>query len=357
MEKENNYSIISCKDKNGLKAYQGSFIKNELPKELALLEWFHLKNPVKEMFIDFAVPMNNEAEIAAIYAVFPIYFTIMGKKVKATQSIDTLTDLQHRGKGLFNQLAKSVYQKSINENYSLVYGFPNDQSASGFFKKLEWKSLGTAPFLIKPLRTKYFIKQKVKSLFIQKLLPNIPLSISKKVKFLKGNTIVNIEKFDEPFTALWQSFTQGKIIGITRDADYLNWRFKEKPFEEYICKGFYAENELKGFVVYCVKEKHEGKIGYIMELIYDLNSPSVGKDLLQFACNEITKKGADVILAWNLNHSTNHPVFKKLHFWGLPEKLRPIKLFFGVRSYDVSMDVDLYNSKNWYLSYCDSDTV
>jgi hypothetical protein len=352
------YNFISCSNEADLLLYQKSFIKNDLPKELEPLKWLHLSNPLGEMYVDFAIEDNNPEEVAAIYAVFPVQFSVMQDSVKATQSIDTLTDINHRGKGLFNNLAQSVFKKSSEKGCSFVYGFPNDQSAHGFFKKLGWVNLGEAPFIFKPLRAKYFLNTKIKSAYLQELIPDFKLSFVKERKQY-GNSIEikTIEKFSNEYNNLWDSFSFGKLVAVKRDAAYLNWRFIEKPFENYVCKALYENSVLQGFVVFCIKEKHNGKIGYIMELIYSPNNFSAGKLLLEHAVGCLNSLNADLLLAWNLKHSQNSQAYKALKFFSLPSKLRPIKLFFGVRSFNSELDNNLYNNTNWYLSYADSDTV
>jgi hypothetical protein len=67
--------------------------------------------------------------------------------------------------------------------------------------------------------------------------------------------------------------------------------------------------------------------------------------------------GADMALAWCFSHSPNARAYAKVGFVPLPERLRPIELHVGVRVLDESLFDVLTNQENWYLSYCDSDTV
>src|SRR5690606_22134923 len=113
-------------------------------------------------------------------------------------------------------LATSVYEKAKNKNIKLVYGFPNGNSIYGFQKKLEWQVLDPVPFLIKPLRSKYFTKR----LPFLKFLPNIPLSFS-KFKANKKYLIENKNEFTNEASALWENFAEDIKVSVNRDKEYL----------------------------------------------------------------------------------------------------------------------------------------
>jgi len=95
-----------------------------------------------------------------------------------------------------------------------------------------------------------------------------------------------------------------------------------------------------------------------MDLIYDPSMPVAGTKLLQYAIKYLKSSKADLVLAWNLKQSPNHKLFRKSLFFKIPEKLQSIKLFFGACLFDVEINKkDFFNANNWYISYCDSDTV
>lgn len=75
---------------------------------------------------------------AAYYGVFPIICEFSGKKVLCAQSADTMTHKEHRGKGLFVDLAKKTYQLAQEVGIQFIFGFPNQNSYPGFIKKLNW---------------------------------------------------------------------------------------------------------------------------------------------------------------------------------------------------------------------------
>ncbi|MEZ4238042.1 MAG: hypothetical protein R3F59_18230 [Myxococcota bacterium] len=106
-----------------------------------------------------------------------------------------------------------------------------------------------------------------------------------------------------------------------------------------------------------VQDKHGGRVGYVMEVLHVPDDHRAGEILLGAALDDLVASGADVALAWCLEHSPNRTTYRRLGFRSLPESVRPIELHFGVRALDAPPDAALGNRRNWYLSYLDSDTV
>ncbi|MGX9985372.1 GNAT family N-acetyltransferase [Soonwooa purpurea] len=331
--------------------FKSCFDQNGSPKSKDKIVWQFLGNPIEDKFVDIAYDNENH-KVAAIYAIFPVKFKINESIVLASQSLDTITDIDYRGKGLFIRLAMSVYEKAKNKDIKLVYGFPNGNSIHGFKKKLDWQVLDPVPFLIKPLKTKYF-STKIKAI---SWFPNVNIGFKKTIS---NNVIIKEENtFSDEVNIIWKKFSQSLKIGINRDKEYLNWRYIQKPNEDYkILHAYNNSGGYIGFIVYCVKGKHGGKIGYIMEYLYDPDYKIEAENLMKEAVNRIISTNADCILAWCMEHSDNYKTYRNVGFYEMPKKLRPIELHFGVCSFDNSLNTIINNRKNWYLSYSDSDTV
>lgn len=327
------------------------FEKNNSVKTLEKIHWQFLDTPSNKTLVDIAIDKEID-KVAAVYAVSPVHFQIGGSKMLACQSLDTMTDVDYRGKGLFVKLAKDVYEKATEDGLKLVYGFPNGNSIHGFVKKLEWQVLDPVPFLIKPLNSSYFTK-KIKPLA---WLPNVKIAFSGK-----KNTHIRIEnnkEFPVEVNKIWGQFSKNIEVSVCRDKAYLDWRYLQKPDEDYqILHAYTEDNKYIGLMVYCIKEKHGGKIAYIMEYLFDPEFEKQAGELMKVALNNCILSKADCILSWCLEHSPNFGHHKKFGFFNMPEKLRPIELHFGVRAFDQSLANLINDRRNWYLSYSDSDTV
>jgi hypothetical protein len=114
--------------------YKHAFNENEsldFLKKKYNTSFFGLKN------LGF-IAYSSSNEPAAYYGAFPVKAQFDGKEILLAQSGDTMTHLDHRGKGLFITLAKMTYDLAKQSGVEFIFGFPNDNSYPGFVKKLDW---------------------------------------------------------------------------------------------------------------------------------------------------------------------------------------------------------------------------
>ncbi|MDX2009475.1 MAG: GNAT family N-acetyltransferase [Myxococcaceae bacterium] len=336
--------------------YKATFDRNGSPRSLEHLQWQFIRNPTGRLNVEFAQAEGSE-KLAAIYATMPVDLRVEGEVLPACQSLDTLTDVDFRGQGLFVKMAQAVFGRAETNGDACVYGFPNGNSAHGFFERLGWTRLDPVPFMVLPLRLNYFLRRLPRVGRAFSRLPGVPLAVVHAPKLPFHREFRPILQFGPDADDIWTQFAAGIPVAVHRDQRYLNWRLVEKPRERYQRVGLFENGQLRGFVAWCTKEKHGGHIGYVLELLHAPSAPDVARSLLQFAVSEMRRSGAEVVLAWNLEHSPNHSAFRSTGFRKLPERLRPIELHVGVRPLRAPATANIGNRLNWYLSYLDSDTV
>jgi hypothetical protein len=342
-----------------LELFQACFARNNpRARTLDSLRWQYLANTTPHLFVDLAVP-QNEDRVAAIYASLPGWMQVRGERRLAQQSLDTLTDVDFRGKGLFITLAQQTFARAASQGSALIYGFPNGNSAHGFFKKLGWVSLDPVPFLLRPLRLSYAADRLKLPKALGALVPRMPLVAPFGRHRRKG--VRELSAADPRMTQLWNRFSERIGIAVDRDDAYLQWRVYDRPDGDYRTLVF--ENEdgsaLRAMCVFTLKEKHGGRIGYLMELLHDrtVGGMRAASHLLGLAVREMSDAGADSVLGWSLPHSPNYPIYVRHAFFPLPKRLRPVELHFGVRAFDRSIASTAEQRSAWYLSYLDADTV
>jgi hypothetical protein len=356
-EKQTQYDIVKgIGSDEELEKYRQCFLFNGSEKSMDNLKWMHQQNLRGLNSIYYGIDRESQ-EIAGIHAYLPVILTCMGKIVNGMQSFDTLTDKRHRSRGLFIKLATKVVKEESLKNNELVYAFPNDNSLPGYINKLGFTYFGEVPFLIKPFRISYFINKILKRREAYIPDSNCNILIPQQSGLNEHFEIKEISEFDEKYNELYNAVTPQINIGINRNAAFMNWRYIAKPGAIYARYGLYEQNQLTGVVVFTLKNKHGGKIGYVMELLYDPKNEKAGNYLLQFCSGTLKKNDADVVLAWCFDHSFNYACFRRNGYYKFPEKLRPQKLGFITKTLNSKNTKDIYNIKNWYLSYSDSDTV
>lgn len=336
---------------------KAAFERNGFARSSAQLTWQYLHNPTGKLFVDFAIPSTDTARVAAIYSVMPVFVRLNGQVVLGTQSLDTLTDVDFRGKGLFTKMALNVFSRCERNGVACVYGFPNGSSAPGFFKKLGWARLDPVPFLVRPLRANFILRRLGPLKALAERLPTIPVSRLGRPTLPRSHEIRPITHFDERIDGLWDRFAQGIGAAVHRDARYLSWRLFAKPETHYRVLGLYENSRLIAFCAFAAHDKHGGRVGYVLELLHEPGRADDAQRLLQECTADLADDGAEVVLAWCLDHSPNFRAYSTNGFFHLPERLRPIELHVGVRPLCAPPEANLGNRRNWYLSYLDSDTV
>jgi hypothetical protein len=271
------------------------------------------------------------------------------------QSVDTFTDLDFRGQGLFGRLAQATFARAEKSGLPFVYGFPNANSAPGFFGRLAWRRMSAFPLLIAPMRTGYFSRYLSGGARIS--LPDISFRRTQPPPVPAEARVAQVDRFDDQFAEVWQSFAGNKLVAVERDATYLRWRLQDKPGESYTTIGLFRESRLSAYATYCIKEKHGGKIGYLMELLCRSGRASDARFLLRHTLAKLASNKADAVLALCLPHSKTFSSYILSGFIPIPERLRPIELHFGVRVFEDSVSRIVTDRRSWYLSYLDSDTV
>jgi len=100
--------------------------------------WFYIDNPVGDPYVSL---FYEDGKLLGHYAVLPTRLSFRGKSFVAYRSMTTMVHPDGRGKGLFTELAKRVYSMLESDGASMVYGFPNANSAPGFIRNLGWTLL------------------------------------------------------------------------------------------------------------------------------------------------------------------------------------------------------------------------
>jgi GNAT superfamily N-acetyltransferase len=332
------------------------FNANGSRKELEALRWQYLRRPAPGIFTHFAEVSDGEgSSVAGIYSLLASHLRVRGGIRPGAQSLDVLTDARLRGRGVFVQLGRAACALAEREGVAVLYAFPNDQSAPGFWSKLGWTRLGTPPFLVRPLRTRYFLSRLPRVGRTLARLPDVPLPGARAVR--ADGAVEGLAEWGGELDALWERFAAGIGVAVQRDAAFLRWRFGARPGERYEVRTLRRGGRTEGLVVWAVREKHGGRIGYLMELLHDPARPDDGRALLSTAVRAMAAEGADAVLAWSLDHAPNHGVYRRAGFLPMPERLRPIRLNFGVRALDPALAPLAGDLRSWYLSYADSDTV
>lgn len=212
---------------------------------MAFWKWRFENNPfLKTPMINLMWDGNT---IAGHYAVSASQIVYKGQKILSSLSGTTMTHPNYEGKGIFTNLALSLYDR-ISQDYGIasVLGFPNQFSHYGLVKKIGWTDVEVVPMF--------------------RIQANLL-----KHSFNSAEIII-IREFNEAHAAFIQDciVDLGFEIYTNRSAKYLNWRYLQCPISKYHCIEYRQHGEIRGIII--------GK-EYLIEGRSEI-------DVVDFFCNE-----------------------------------------------------------------------
>lgn len=332
--------------------FKRSFDANGSPRSVDHLRWQFLDPPAGEAKVVLALTAGEEPEVAAIYATFPVVMKIGLTHDDCGQSLDTLTDARYRGRGLFTRVAAMAYDHCREGNYGLVYGFPNANSAPGFFNRLGWISLDPVPLLVRPLRSGYLLKRLGLGNRFPTGILDLPIPLPPRRRLRAGWELRQIEAIEPVFDPIWARFAHNIKCAVDRDSRYLRWRLS-KPERQYEVVGLYSASTLEGYVVTSVVANEQGTVGKLMELVFDPDDQKAGRLLLGDALHRLRHQACDAVWGMNLAHAPNHKVLRQAGFVSPPSRFIAGQ-HFGVLPLAAAQE-NVSRREHWYISLLDSD--
>ena len=166
-----------------------------------------------------------------------------------------------------------------------------------------------------------------------------------------GLKIGEVKGFDARFDDFWA--VQEKIyeIAVTRDSEYLNWRYVAGPTPyKVFCVEKEENGKIKGFIVLSCYDE-EVRRGRIVDLLVEVDNEQITNLLLTEAINYFIDEKVDVITCWMLEQ---WPAFDSLKKKGF--KRRETNHDLMVRSYTTGLGKEyVADSSRWYMTMGDSD--
>ncbi len=123
-------------DEASLKSY-ASLLSSVFPSTqkytYEFLKWQYFSNPLGKVV---GYDAFYDKKLVGHYVTIPVVYTINNTNYKGLLSLNTATDANFQGKGLFTQLATKTYELGAQLGYQFVIGVANQNSTHGFTKKL-----------------------------------------------------------------------------------------------------------------------------------------------------------------------------------------------------------------------------
>lgn len=119
----------------------------------AFFRWKHLENPFGRSLLLVA---ESDGKILGLRAFMRWRLRSGGRTFTAARAVDTATDPEARGRGVFTRLTSEALSL-LAADTDLIFNTPNDQSLPGYLK-LQWTIVGAVPVRIAVRRPVAFLR-------------------------------------------------------------------------------------------------------------------------------------------------------------------------------------------------------
>jgi GNAT superfamily N-acetyltransferase len=322
-------------------------------------KWEFLSNPSGRVAVLLA---ECGPRLAAQYAVLPLRVQMNGVVRDAALSLDTATDPDFRGRGLFPRLARQLYSDLAADGFAAVFGFPNAASAPIFFRKLGWAELAPFPLLVKlsPGAVARVLASKgTPGRFAAPFAKAVWSVMNRRVRAVpRSFESEPVADFPEESDALWERARTGKRICVVRDRRYLSWRYSRHPDGVYRSHVLRERGSLVGSLVMLVEERFSLRSAFVMDLLAEESRPDVAAALVSLAESRAQAEGAEIVSGLMFPGTVAYGALRAAGFIPVPRRFLPQEVHFGVCPLAPGADESLLRTRsNWYVTWGDADTL
>jgi hypothetical protein len=329
-------------------------------------EWEFSKNPDGAANIWVA---DDHHDIVGHYAVIPRLWKVEGVIRMGSIVVDVMTDDRYRFQGMFAALGKTSLDDSGSKGILFSYGFPIRKEVMPGHLKVGWKHIFDLPILVYPENFtpifQFYLKNKVVSSIIGFATNSIWRGFNYIKKGFNGvfhqqkgkYTIRSITEFTSDFDQLWERSSKEFQLVASRTKEYLKWRYFDHPYHQYQTLASYHNDKLVGYVVLCEEMILGFECGVIVDIFGNPEYSDALDSLINFAKNQFKKHKNISMIVTMISKSNRY--FDKLKQQGF---IVSPKCFWFITHTNsdslVALNIKrLYNHKNWFLTWGDTDTI
>jgi GNAT superfamily N-acetyltransferase len=180
------------------------------------LEWKHVENAFG------ASPMwiaSDDDRVVGFRAFMRWEFvTPDGDRIRAARAVDTATDPEYQGRGIFTRLTQSAVEQLPAEGVQLIFNTPNERSLPGYLK-MGWRQVGRLGVAVNPTGARF---------------PLVVMTARGAASRLPVRTTVGLPASEalqpsEPVAALLDAVAPAAGLTTRRTPEFLRWRYGHPP--------------------------------------------------------------------------------------------------------------------------------
>jgi GNAT superfamily N-acetyltransferase len=201
-----------------------------------LFRWLYLRNPEGHARV-WAATDSHTGRIIGVAAAFPRRAYYHGNEVRGYILGDFCVDASQRSVGLALELQRACLEGLSNGGTVFVFDFPS-RAMSAIYKRLRIEVNGALIRYAKPLRSDRKLFAAIPFPPVARVLSaavNVGLRLGHKRVRITDRWIIAAEEgpYGDEFTQAARQWSSRTGICVARTAEYLNWRYREHPLQQY----------------------------------------------------------------------------------------------------------------------------
>jgi len=231
-------------------------------------EWQYKNLPTRDTRIYIC---TCDQKIVGYYHV-PVYEGVINGQKKIFAMVqDVAISRSMRGRSVFRKLAEFATYDLINSDVNLIYTFPNQKSIHTFLKYNDYKQIYTYDSYLLPFDTSSVIKSRLKLFGFENVIGFLADKYFnfRSHKPSEGFEVKIKNRFDEKTSDLFERFNSKFYCHLNRSADYLQWRFFEKPGGKHFLMVLQCNLEITAAAVFKVDEILGTKTAVVLDYAFE----------------------------------------------------------------------------------------
>jgi len=299
--------------------------------------------------------VEERGSVVGHFADIPRRFSVNGRVVLGTLSLDLMVHPDFWRKGIFEEMGRYAVRRVKAARGLFLTAYPIRKETIRGLTKIGWKKVVELPVLVYPIRFRGIVDRYLHFSPLSLLLGGMMrfchfLFFQERIRTKKteGIEINRVDQLDDQFDRFWKRmFSLSSIMGI-RDRSFLNWRYFQNPTRTYTIYRAMRNAEMSGYLILRKVDLLDFSSAVIVDLLG--SDKETLKALVAKGIEHSDKEGA-VLLGFMVPKT--HGYYRDLRRWGF----LPSTKTFQFMVYPTVEEKGLLNPEAWYVNWGDTDVI
>jgi GNAT superfamily N-acetyltransferase len=234
--------------------------------DASFLEWKHLESPFGASPMWIAL---DRTRVVGFRTFMRWEFVASdGNTVRAARAVDTATDPDYEGRGIFTRLTLEAIDQLPADGVTLIFNTPNEKSLPGYLK-MGWQELGRLGVVVKPTSARFLLVIAT----ARRPAGRSPLPTA------LGEAPADAFADRPAVQALLDSLPPAQGLVTRRTPEFLAWRYGHEPLGYRVM--LRGTSPADGLAVFRRRQRGKAIEGVLCDVLVPDGDPRAGDELLR----------------------------------------------------------------------------